>query len=180
MKSEQERTAQGRFVQALQHEHLTCAIPGCGGPMDVTDHTPHLARIKTYEAKCQLCHTKEPIAGKEEPTPPWDGASITMMAEVHLLHEQPTCPFDDTPITFTSMPNPRRKAANACGRPVLTGPVEATVMGNILTQVRASGELKSLTEMRDVVRASTDMGRFEPKEDGAWGDAAGRFAALAK
>ena len=70
--------------------------------------------------------------------------------------------------------------ANACGRPVLTGPVEATVMGNILTQVRASGELKSLAEMRDVVRASTDMGRFEPKEDGAWKDAAGRFAALAK
>ena len=42
--------------------------------------------------------------------PPWDDASITMMAEVHLLHDQPTCPFDDTPITFTSMPNPRRKA----------------------------------------------------------------------
>jgi hypothetical protein len=33
-----------------------------------------------------------------------------MMSEVHLLHEQPSCPFDDTPITFTSMPNPRRKA----------------------------------------------------------------------
>jgi hypothetical protein len=33
-----------------------------------------------------------------------------MMAEVHLLHDQPTCPFDDTPITFISMPNPRRKA----------------------------------------------------------------------
>lgn len=70
--------------------------------------------------------------------------------------------------------------ANACGRPVLTGPVEATVMGNILTQIRASGELKSLAEMRDVVRSSTDMGRFEPKDDGAWSDAAGRFAALVK
>jgi hypothetical protein len=31
------------------------------------------------------------------------------MAEAHLLHDQPTCPFDDTPITFISMPNPRRK-----------------------------------------------------------------------
>ena len=62
----------------------------------------------------------------------------------------------------------------------MTGPVEATVMGNILTQVRASGELKSLAEMRDVVRASTDMGRFEPKADAAWEEAAGRYAALAK
>jgi hypothetical protein len=63
---------------------------------------------------------------------------------------------------------------------VLTGPVEATVMGNILTQVRTSGELKSLAEMREVVRASSEMGRFEPKEDGAWGDAAAKFAALVK
>ena len=58
----------------------------------------------------ERCHTKEQIAGKEQATLPWDVASITMMAEVHLLHEQPNCPFDDTPITFTSMPNPRRKA----------------------------------------------------------------------
>ena len=100
MKSELDRTAHGRFVQALQHEHLTCPKPGCGGAMNITDHTPHLARIKTYEAECKQCHTKEQITGKEQPTPPWDGASITMMAEVHLLHEQPTCPFDDTPITL--------------------------------------------------------------------------------
>lgn len=70
--------------------------------------------------------------------------------------------------------------ANACGCPVLTGPIEATVMGNILTQVRARGELKSLADMRAVVRASTDIGRFEPKADDAWADAAGRFAALTR
>jgi rhamnulokinase len=70
--------------------------------------------------------------------------------------------------------------SNACGRQVLTGPVEATVMGNILTQVRASGELKSLAEMREVVRASTEMRRFEPQPDPAWCEAAGRFAALGK
>src|SRR4026207_520717 len=97
MKSEQERMAHGRFVQALQHEHLTCVQPGCGGAMNVTDHTPHLGRIKIYEAECKLCHTKGLITGKEQPTPPWDGASITMMAEVHLLHDQPQCPFDPTP-----------------------------------------------------------------------------------
>ena len=78
--------------------------------MDVADLTPHNARVKTYEALCERCQTKEQIAGKEQVAPPWDIASITMMAEVHLLHEQPTCPFDETPITFISMPNPRRKA----------------------------------------------------------------------
>jgi hypothetical protein len=52
MKTEQERDTHRRFVQALQHEHVTCSKPGCGGAMDITDHTPHLARIKIYEAEC--------------------------------------------------------------------------------------------------------------------------------
>jgi len=110
MQSEQDKEDHRRFVQALQHEHLTCPKPGCGGPMDVTDHTPHHARVKLYEASCERCHTTEKITGRECSAPPWDVASITMMAEVHLLHDQPTCPFDDTPITFISLPNPRRKA----------------------------------------------------------------------
>ena len=110
MRSEQERTAHARFVKALQQEHLTCAQPGCGGAMDIADHTLNNAHIKTYEAKFERCHITEQIKGVEQPTPPWDVASFTIMAELHLLHEQPICPFDDTPITFTSMPNPRRKA----------------------------------------------------------------------
>lgn len=109
MKSDQEREAHRRFVQALQHEHLTCAKPGCGGPMDVVDHTLHTAKIKTYEATCEQCHTVEHITGKETHQPAWDDASITLMAEAHLLHDQPICPFDETPITFVSLPNPRRK-----------------------------------------------------------------------
>ncbi len=110
MRSDREREAHRRFVQALQHEHLTCTKPECGGPMDVVDHTLHSARIKTYEASCERCHSVEHITGKEETHSSWDVASITLMAESHLLHDQPTCPFDETPITFISLPNPRRKA----------------------------------------------------------------------
>ncbi|MBP9901911.1 MAG: rhamnulokinase [Verrucomicrobia bacterium] len=66
-------------------------------------------------------------------------------------------------------------AADACQRPVVTGPVEATAMGNLLTQIRADGELGSLAEMREVVRASSAVQRYEPS---AWREAADRFAAL--
>ncbi len=50
----------------------------------------------------------------------------------------------------------------------MTGPVAATAMGNLLRQVRASGELASLAGMRAVIRKSSDAGRFEPKESAAW------------
>jgi rhamnulokinase len=52
--------------------------------------------------------------------------------------------------------------ADACQRPVVAGPVEATAMGNLLTQVRASGELGSLAEMREIARASSQVEQFEP------------------
>jgi len=66
-------------------------------------------------------------------------------------------------------------AADACQRPVVTGPVEATAMGNLLTQIRADGELGSLVEMREVVRASSTVQRYEPA---AWSEAADRFEEL--
>jgi len=65
--------------------------------------------------------------------------------------------------------------ADACDRPVVAGPVEATAMGNLLTQARADGEVGSLAEMREVVRASSIVQRYEPA---AWKEAAERFAEL--
>ena len=52
--------------------------------------------------------------------------------------------------------------ANVCQRPVIAGPIEATAMGNLLTQVKADGELSSLAEMREVVRISSKVETFEP------------------
>ena len=66
-------------------------------------------------------------------------------------------------------------AADACQRPVIAGPVEATALGNLLTQVRASGELGSLAEMRAVVRASSPGQHYEPA---GRSEAADRFAEL--
>jgi rhamnulokinase len=53
-------------------------------------------------------------------------------------------------------------AADLTGREVLAGPVEATALGNILTQARAAGELGSLADMRAVARASIESLTYEP------------------
>ena len=69
--------------------------------------------------------------------------------------------------------------ADACARPVLAGPVEATAAGNLLVQAMAQGELASLEEARDVVRRSFSIDRYEPAADRAyWDDAWGRFQRL--
>lgn len=52
-------------------------------------------------------------------------------------------------------------------RPVLVGPVEATALGNVLVQARATGRLGSLAEMRELVAASTALEVIEPAGDGS-------------
>jgi rhamnulokinase len=68
--------------------------------------------------------------------------------------------------------------AGACQRPVVTGPVEATAMGNLMMQVRASGEVGSLAEMREVIRKSSQVKRYDPGKSGLWDEAGERFSAL--
>ncbi|HWX22514.1 MAG TPA: rhamnulokinase family protein [Candidatus Binatia bacterium] len=65
--------------------------------------------------------------------------------------------------------------ADACQRPVITGPVEATAMGNLLVQVRSSGELDSLADIRAVVRKSTGVVTYTPGRAEPWERAAERL-----
>jgi len=68
--------------------------------------------------------------------------------------------------------------ANACDRPVVAGPVEATALGNVLVQARTAGQLGSLAELREVVRNSSDLETFDPTDTQAWDNARGKFEAL--
>jgi rhamnulokinase len=53
--------------------------------------------------------------------------------------------------------------ANALGMKVITGPVEATATGNLLLQAYGCGALKSLAEIREVVRNSNDFDVYIPE-----------------
>jgi rhamnulokinase len=69
-------------------------------------------------------------------------------------------------------------AADAMQRPVVTGPVEATAMGNILMQALALGQIGSLAEGRELVRNSCEVKTYEPGPAAPWEDAYGRYLAL--
>ncbi|PWH18602.1 MAG: hypothetical protein DDG60_00340 [Anaerolineae bacterium] len=58
--------------------------------------------------------------------------------------------------------------ADCIGRPVVTGPVEATAIGNILMQAIALGHLPDLSAARALVRRSFDVETFQPAERAGW------------
>jgi rhamnulokinase len=68
--------------------------------------------------------------------------------------------------------------ADATGRRVLAGPVEATALGNLAMQMVATGAVPSLNEARNLISASFPARVFEPKNTYQWDEAYGRFLAL--
>ena len=58
-----------------------------------------------------------------------------------------------------------RFAASASGRTITAGPVEATAIGNMMVQLMALGQVKSLEEIREVVKNSAVIKTYKPEED---------------
>jgi rhamnulokinase len=68
--------------------------------------------------------------------------------------------------------------ANATGRPVIAGPVEATALGNIAMQMLATGGVSSLDDARAIIGRSFPTDRFEPEHTGEWEKQYQRFKTL--
>jgi rhamnulokinase len=67
--------------------------------------------------------------------------------------------------------------ADACRRPVLAGPVEATALGNVLVQAMGTGEVRDLAEARAIARASAGVVTYEPGAAGDWDERAAQLRA---
>jgi rhamnulokinase len=68
--------------------------------------------------------------------------------------------------------------ADACQRPVVAGPVEATALGNLMVQAIAAGHLADVAAGRQAVAASVELHAFEPGPAEPWQEAWGRFQGL--
>ncbi len=68
--------------------------------------------------------------------------------------------------------------ADATGRTVVAGPVEATAIGNALVQAIALGYIADLTEGRALVRHSFPVTTCEPRDTAAWDEAYDRYLRL--
>lgn len=69
-------------------------------------------------------------------------------------------------------------AADATGLSVIAGPTEGTALGNVLVQIRAAGDVESLTDMRAISARSVDTVTYKPKRGKTWEKAYAAFASL--
>jgi rhamnulokinase len=73
-------------------------------------------------------------------------------------------------------------AANAIGRKVITGPIEATAIGNLITQMVAMGDIQSLEEGRAIIANSfaQESRTFEPEDAAAWQGALTKWRSICR
>jgi len=68
--------------------------------------------------------------------------------------------------------------ADATGKPVIAGPVEATAIGNALVQAISLGVIDSLADGRELVARSFPLRNYRPQSAAGWDDAYERFSTL--
>lgn len=66
-------------------------------------------------------------------------------------------------------------AANATGLPVISGPAEGTVLGNIMVQAMAQGNVNSLGDIRSVISNSFECREYIPENIAEWQNNYTRF-----
>jgi rhamnulokinase len=68
--------------------------------------------------------------------------------------------------------------ADACGCEVVSGPVEASTLGNVMLQAVATGYLPDVRSGRAAIAESVQCSVFEPHRSDRWDEAYARFRAL--
>jgi rhamnulokinase len=68
--------------------------------------------------------------------------------------------------------------ADACGCPVVSGPVEASTLGNVMLQAVATGHLSNVRSGRIAIAESVQCTTFAPHPSDRWGEAYAHFRAL--
>ena len=69
-------------------------------------------------------------------------------------------------------------AADSLDMPVVCGPVEGTALGNVLVQVKSSGGVDTLPQMRKISAASVELKTYMPENTREWDEAYKEFVRI--
>jgi rhamnulokinase len=184
------RRAWARAGRDYSYDELTEAA-GQAAPLRSLidpDHPDFLApghMPERIQARCRATGEPEPHEPGELARCAFDSAAMKYRVVLGQLDSLLGWQARDAPIHVVGGGSRNRLlcqlTADATGRPVEAGPVEATALGNVLVQAMARRRLASLVEARELVRRSLPIERYEPdpRTAAAWAEAHARFARAA-
>jgi sugar (pentulose or hexulose) kinase len=129
------------------------------------------ARIQDY---CERTGQKRPQEHGEILRAAYEGLALLYADTYGMLEELSGKKMDVLRIVGGGCQNKTLSqfAADATGRMVVTGPIEATAIGNIVMQMLAMGDIASLSEGREIIRNSFahESRIYHPQDAAGWQD----------
>ncbi|MFW6189504.1 MAG: rhamnulokinase [Planctomycetota bacterium] len=175
---------QGRTYSYPELVELGRQAPEGGALVDPNDEV-FLAPENMVEEICDYCRR----TGQQTPDNPaqvvrciLESLALSYHRNLRLLSEMLDRDFSTLHIVGGGSQNTllSQFTADATGLRVLTGPVEATVAGNVLVQALAAGDVGSAQQIREIVRNSTEEVEYEPEDTAYWEDRYADYVRLVK
>jgi rhamnulokinase len=125
--------------------------------------------LRTVRMQCTSAGLAPPETPAEVTRCILQSLALTYRRTISLCEELTGEPADEVHMIGGGSLNPllRQLTADACGRPLLFGPVEATSLGSLAAQAVAVGDLSDEAEARSVLRRSAGAGLLTPSDDEA-------------
>ncbi len=151
----------------------------------LAEQAPEMVSVIDTDAEAFVAPSNMPAAIAEfcrhtgQPIPESEGAIVRCALESLVLRYRLTLgyleqvvghPFSTIHMVGGGVQNRMlcQFTADACGRPVVAGPVEATALGNVMMQAIGSGRLSSIVEARRLIRSAQDIQHYSPRNAGRW------------
>lgn len=128
-------------------------------------------------AYCRRTAQREPAGPPAVTRAILESLAFKYRAVVETLQELTGTPITEIQIVGGGSRNRvlNQFTADATGRSVIAGPVEATALGNVAMQMLATGAVSDLAEARRIIEYSFPVERFEPSAADRWNAQYRRF-----
>jgi rhamnulokinase len=125
--------------------------------------------LRTVRMQCTSAGLAPPETPAEVTRCILQSLALTYRRTINLCEQLTDRPVGEVHMIGGGSLNPllRQLTADACGRPLRYGPVEATSLGSLAVQAVAVGDLSDQAEARSVLQRSSEAGLLTPSNDQA-------------
>jgi rhamnulokinase len=125
--------------------------------------------LRTVQMLCASTDMEAPETPPEVTRCILQSLALTYRRTINLCEKLTDKPVEEVHLIGGGSLNPllRQLTADACGRPLRYGPVEATSLGSLAVQAVAVGDLSDQAEAQSVLQRSSEAGFLTPSNDQA-------------
>jgi rhamnulokinase len=125
--------------------------------------------LRTVRMQCTATDSAAPETPAEVTRCILQSLALTYRRTINLCEQLTDKPVEEVHMIGGGSLNPllRQLTADACGRPLRYGPVEATSLGSLAVQAVAVGDLSDEAEAQSVLQRSSEAGMLTPSNDQA-------------